>query len=265
MASHHKYIFGKYFSFDRNELIQIIVTCLVIGFSVSFGRWGDGDTVNFLVGIRNFLLGFIFALIAMFAHVSSQKLWAINSGYVVRYAWWKLGLLVSVFLTFVVTGIFPWLPVFFTGTLELKTLTKTRVGMYRPRWKFWDYGLVSFAGPLANLILILLVKAFAIGGPGEILMYFLMVNLFVMIYSLIPIPLFHGVKVIEGGRTAYDLKGGTIGFNMFLMGRSLYLFFLVFVLVYAFLILVTGIFSFFLALLIGIIVFCVFYFSLKSS
>ncbi len=252
----------EYFDWDKEETIQLLITALVAGFVLSFNNWGSGDNVNIAMGVQNLVLGVIFVAFSMGVHVLGQKLMGLKQGYVVKYGFYKLGLLVGVLVTFLTNGI---IPLFFTGKVDADIIERIRVGKYEPRFKQWEAGLFSFAGPFANLILILIAKPIYIATQSSVVMTFIHVNLFIMIYSMLPVPFFHGVRVIESGRTAYDWEGGTPGFNLFIGKRWIWVLFFGFTVAYSLLAMLAGLLSFFLSLLIAILITIVFWVTIESE
>lgn len=256
------YIKKKYYSFTIKEFKALLITAIVAGFVVSFRLWGSGSAADVAAGIGNLILGIIFAMIALYIHIWAQKLMAIKLGAVADYTFWKLGLFLGAIVTFLSNG---FIPLFFTGALNCKGVPALRIGKFPPRFKQWDLGILSFAGPFANMLLVLLLKPFYIWTGLEILKYFIMVNLFVMIWSMLPLPLFHGVKVIEGGRTSYDFKGGTVGFNIFIASRWLFVFFFSITIIYSLLVMIAGIFSLLISIFIAILITIVFYMQMEHG
>ncbi len=251
----------QHFSCSSKEALHALVTSIVAGFVISFDDWG-AETVNVAAGIQNFILGTVFVLFALSIQIVAMKLVAVWKGYTVEYSMWKLGLLFSLLVTFLTNGI---IPLFFTGSIDGNVIKRQRVGTYMPRFKNWEFGLISLAGPLSNLFLALILQPLYIATQASVINYFLLATLLTMSYSLLPIPLFHGVRVIESGRTEYDWEGSTFGFNIFVFNRFAYVFFASASLAYTFLALLTSIYSFLLSMLIAIIVTAVFYVKLESE
>jgi hypothetical protein len=252
----------RYFSFTTEEAGQILLTSLVAAFALSFRNWGTGESVDIVMGFTNLLVYFTAVSVAITLMVVMQKLAGLKKGYEISYEMWKMGLLFSVLITFLTNG---WVPVFFTGALNCNIIQRLRVGIFMPRFKHWEFGIINAAGPLSLLLVLLIIQPLYMATEATAIYMLLKAFALTMVFSLLPIPLFHGVKVEEGGRTVYDWHGSTFGFNLFMANRFLFVFFFLTMVAYTILALATGIFSFLLSILIAIVLTAVFYIKLEAD
>jgi hypothetical protein len=168
-------------------------------------------------------------------------------GYVTEYKMWVNGLLISMILCFFSYG---YLPIFFTGTLLYDVVPKLRVGVFRGGIKHKDLGLISFAGPFANLVLVGLMAPIYIITESPFFYTAIIVNLLMGVFALLPIPTFEKIR---------QFAGGTTGLYIWIASRWAFVLAFVTFMVFAVLIILFNIFSYVLALLIGIIVTVVYY------
>ncbi len=252
----------QHFSITIEETAEMAITALVAGLLLAFNDWGSGDQVNIAQGISNTILNTLFVLIGLTAHVSAQKVFGLKMGYKVKYRFWKLGLVFGAMFTFITAGV---IPLFFPGHVRAKAVESMRVGKFGPRWRKWEVGLVNFAGSLAGLILVLLAKPIFMNTQAPAVMTFIEANLWLAIWSLLPVPLFHGVKPGEGGRVEYKYGGGTPGFSLFAGSRPLWVFFFSTFIVYSLLVLWSNTFSLPLSILVALVILAIYYFNLEAE
>jgi hypothetical protein len=234
------------FRFSKKELFWLLITALVAGFALTFRRWG-GKTFNLGEGISNLVIAAILLFAFLLIHFSVQKLVALKLGYVSKYKAWLNGLLISLVLSFFTYGYFP---LFFTGSLLHDVIPKLRVGIFRGGVKHKDLGLIAFAGPFSNLVIVGILAPIYLATKSSFFHTAIVINLLMAIFSLLPIPTFEKLR---------QFAGGTTGLYLFIASR--WVFVLVFATVLAFttLILLFQVFSYVVALLIGIIVAIVYY------
>ncbi|MFC1648919.1 hypothetical protein ACFL1B_05670 [Nanoarchaeota archaeon] len=251
-----------HFKIYVREYIHIFVTAVAAGFALSFSMWGEGSAVDIATGIGNWVLFTIIMFFSMLLHVVGAKLMAVRMGVDLKFFMWKLGVLFGLIVTFFTNGM---LPLFFAGYTDGTGIPRLRVGKYPIRFKVWEHAVICFSGIAANLIIVLIMKPLFMATDAMIFRHIIKANLLLMVFAMLPIPLFHGIRVIETGRTAYDFHGGTAGFNIFFGNRGLYVLVFGLVLVYALLAFFGGIFSFFLSLFIGLILMALFYIFVEVS
>jgi hypothetical protein len=235
------------FTFSKKELFWLLITSLVAAFVLTFRKWG-GDKFNLGEGISNLITAVILIFIFLMIHFSVQKLVALKLGYVSQYKAWINGLLISLILAFFTYG---YLPLFFTGSLLHDIVPKIRMGVFRGGVKHKDLGLIAFAGPFANLLIVGLLAPVYLATESSFIYAAIIINLLMAIYSLLPIPTFEKLR---------QFTGGTTGLYLFIASRWVFVLVFVTVLAFAALILLFQIFSYILAIALGIVV-AIIYFS----
>jgi len=212
------------FSFTSKEITQVFWTTLAFAFIVSFRKWGVGSKVDVGSGISNLILAFIFVGIAMVAHVSLQKIVAIKLGYKATYSYWINGLLLSVLLAFLTAGYSGYIGFILPGAVMIEHLPQLRLGKFRYGTNLKDIARVALAGSIAHIILVMIVGIFYFAsGRSDVILSFIIVNLFLAIYTLLPIP-----KI----DVPTKMDSGSDGLAMFFFSRTLYVLVLVTVLVF---------------------------------
>ena len=179
--------------FSQQEWIDFGIASLLIGFLVSFNAWG-GATFDLATGVRNFILATIVAALVLGIHHVAQRLWALRLDARADQKIWYAGSVASLLIIVITRGAVPFIAV--TRT-EINDLKYQRLGHYR--YKLGTVGKMTamLAGPAANLIIGLVVWAFANPIHSQGLEWFVSMNLLLGVFSLLPIP------PLEGGFLFY--------------------------------------------------------------
>lgn len=205
------YSLKQYFKFSRKEMNEIFWTSLAFAFILTFRKWGSGKNVDLASGLTNLGLALLFVLIAMFAHVSLQKVVAIRLGYTATYSFWLNGLLLCVLLTFLSVG---YIVFILPGAVMLQHTPLIRLGKYRFGPNLKDIARVGLAGSMSHVVLIMVIGLFYFyGGHNEWLFAFIIINLFLAVYSLLPVP-----KI----DLPTKMDAGSDGLSMFFFSRTMF-------------------------------------------
>ncbi len=90
-----------------------------------------------------------------------------------------------------------------------------RIGGFRYGLNTYLATGIAYAGPLANLVLALILKPFYIASQSPMLFTFIKINLWYAVFSMVPIPPLDGSTAFFGARSTYMLLFG------FIMGAAL--------------------------------------------
>jgi Zn-dependent protease len=245
------------FRFTVKELSSLLITALVSAFGVTIAK---GWNVFDLVGgsgvapyVLNLLLVAALILVCFLIHFSAQKVVALKLGYSSEYKMWLNGLLLGPIICLFSYG---YLPLFFSGTLFYDVVPKLRAGVFRGGVKHKELGAMAFAGPFSNIVLVGILAPAYLATKAPFLKTFIILNLLVAVFSLLPIPTFERVRQFSGGTT-----------GLYLLIASRWVFVLVFaiVLAYSLLIILFSLFSYILAIIIGIVVAVIYYSRFESD
>jgi hypothetical protein len=170
------------FSISKDEIKGIITTALIIAFVWSFNKFGDTPETWLLVGAKNFAIGALFAIIAIFFNQVGQRIVGVYYGYDPIYESCMVGLMIALVITFASRG---FLIFFLPGGINLRHLAASRLGEFRYYANDWEWAKAGFMGPLMNIIAATLASPFK---DIDIVRQFMMMNIFFAIYSLVPLP-----------------------------------------------------------------------------
>ncbi|MBR9676892.1 hypothetical protein GOV04_02030 [Candidatus Woesearchaeota archaeon] len=200
-----KDFFTQKFVKSKDELIDIILAVIFLGFIASFNDWGDA-TFNFLEGLKNFFLAIVLSTIVVLVSIAGQKIVGFKRGYIVEFKKWFYGILIILAFTIVTRGTL-WAPI--VGGVVLHHHEGLRLGRFRYQVNQRAIALVAFAGPLSNIALALLLKPLIFLNPTaiETLIVF---NLTYALFNMLPLPPLVGFNVIYYSRTLYFLLLGFV-------------------------------------------------------
>jgi hypothetical protein len=236
------------YSFSGKELRELFWTSLAFAFILTayFKKFLQKPVI-LEDAVFFFVVVLIFSLVALYIHVAMQKLVGIKLGYKVTYSYWLNGILICVFLSLLTFGMVPILStLILPGAVTMEHLPKLRLGKFRYGTNTKDIARVSLAGPLSHVVLVMILGIlYFASGKSEIIFTFILINLLLAIYSMLPLP---KIDIPTRMNSAAD------GLGVFFFSRTIYVLCLVTIIAYAILIWIATIFSFITALAIGIVV-----------
>lgn len=226
----------EFFRFSKREKRDLLIAILVLTFAFAFN---DGrETFELGPWLANMIKSFIFVSIAMLGHVSIQKVFALQQGFTSEFRAWSTGLIVTVIFTLLTLGSFY---VLLPGGLVMYHMTILRIGKWRYGENVVARGMIAISGAVANLLLASfgLMMSMQIGVLPDFFLGFAMINLWIMFYTILPIPYMDGIHLFFMSRLTYVFIVSTL---------------LAYVVLSAF-----GVFSWILSLVIGVIAWFLFY------
>jgi len=240
------------YSFSTQEIKELFYTSLAFTFMLTsyyehlFVLTTDVRIVISDTLLTFFLIALVAVFIAMYCHVALQKLVGLRLGYKVKYTYWLNGILIGLFISIVTMGRVPVLSLFILpGAVTLEHIPKLRLGRFRYGLNAKDIARVSLAGPIAHILLTILLSIIYFNtNKSPLIAHLITANLLLMIYSMLPVPKIDIPTKID---SASD------GLGVFFYNRIVYVLCAATTLFYALLIWAATIFSFVLALLLGLV------------
>lgn len=189
----------RYYKFTNHELIGLIISMLIIAFIISFKEWGAAS-FDFEAGVFNLFNSILIVALSILVHDAGQRLWGLAIGYRIEFKMWSFGLLFGLIIVFLSNGNF-WLIV--PSGFVLHHLAGHRLGWFRYGINYFGQAMVALAGPLFTLMLIILLKVLTVFSPSALIEKAIMFNVVYLITGMLPIPPLDGSKIFFGSRMMY--------------------------------------------------------------
>ncbi len=189
----------RYFLPDRKELFSMLPAILVAAFIISFKEWG-AEQFDWGIGLVNFARAVVIVSLSFFIFDAGQRLFGLSINYRLRYKVWTIGLLIGLVVCVITNGnIWLILP---SGFL-VEHLTGYRLGWFRYGINVFGQGIMSLGGPIACILLIIIIKLFSFALPATFVDKAILFNVIFAAMSMLPIPPLAGSKVYFGSRMLY--------------------------------------------------------------
>jgi Zn-dependent protease len=175
------------FNLTKEELYNIVISLFVIALLFAYNPIVPSATLGALPRT-------LFAVsVALLLHIAAQKIMAARLGCVAFYRLWLPGLIVSMLL--MVVGINP---IILVGAVSLSAYKFGRIGFKSRQMTMTEIGWIGVAGPLVNIILLILfnVLASSMIAYSSLLSYMAVVNGLIAFFTLLPIKPLDGSKVM---------------------------------------------------------------------
>lgn len=221
----------KYFWFNKLEFRAFFVSVVVFAFvwSLNNGR----------IELENFLVSLVLVGVVLFVHHSGQRLWGLRLGFRVEQKLWWYGIIISLILAFISFGSFKFLAA--SSTL-IFMLQGHRLGAFRYGPNLKDYAAVCLAGPVSCILFGVFFKQLSTMGlfPVFFADSVFKLCLILAVCNLVPVPPLDGSRILYSSRLFFAFLFGAVAGYV-----ALFYFF--------------QIYSFIFAVLIGVLVWFLFY------
>lgn len=187
--------------FTKKEQLMILLTAFIIAFILTFDEWGK-ETFDLMAGLSNLLLVLIIALVSLFVKLLVQKYFSKKKGMEAEFSPWLLGFVFGILLVLITNGKFVFLAF---GGLIFYIVEKLHLGEPKTNIDFALIGWLSILGPLTNIVLAAIAKIFT-PLSAVLITKIIVVNLWLALYGMIPIPFIHKFKV--GGEKKFGTSDG---------------------------------------------------------
>ncbi len=233
----------RYYPFNREEKKALIITILVLGFIVGFN---DGSKEFILSSwLLSFFLLLIGIALSVLFHETGHRLVAFPAGFRVEYQLWWYGLVIGIIFAIFSKGKV-W--ILAPGSIWAHHMLIHRLGFFRYGPNTMAFSLISLAGPVASVIFATWIKTIDwlfFAGANAFLQKLFIFNLAYAVWSLVPIPPLDGSRVFFDSRLTFAFIFGSILGYIILVALNIY--------------------SWILALLIGGIIWLVYYVYFESA
>ncbi len=230
---------------SKKESREFLILIAVFALIASFNQWGDTQ-FDAVQGIANYIAAFAITGISVLIHHAAQRLMAVHYGFKPEHEVWWTGLLLGVVLVFITQGK---VQVFAATGIGISMLYQHRLGTSTTRYGpgIQQHATIALTGLVANVLLAGIAKTIDLwtGAALPILNNLFVFNLWFAGLNLLPIPPLDGSKILYASRLLY------IFLAVALIAYSAFAFFL-------------SIYSYILAILLGIVGWIVYYFMFEK-
>lgn len=236
----------RYFRFSKKELKSLSIIVLVFAFIFSYNEWGY-EKFDLFVGLGNFFRAIIIVALGILIHETGQRLAAIKVGFKTEVRIWWYGLLIAIILAIISDGKL----LFFAATgMWIHHMSTHRLGYFRYGPNVEAFGIIALMGPVANIIAATFVKFLQVNlhlipMDSVFAQKFFLFNWLFAVLNLLPIPPLDGSRLVFYSRLTFAFIFGSIAGYLVLYSL--------------------GIYSYILALLIGGVVWLLFYIFFESE
>lgn len=229
----------RYFPFTSNEKKGLFISILALTLIVAFND--RSETFNLAHWGGNFLMWLVIVAVSLLVHQAGHRMLALRIGYKAEYQLWWYGLLIGLVVMLLSKGRI-WILI--PGGIWIHQLEIQRLGRFRYGPNVFSFSMVALFGPLASILFGGIVKTLQVWfglslfGPTFVNNLFLF-NMALAAYSLLPIPPLAGSRIFFATRLTYMLIAGAV------VGYAVLVYF--------------QIYSYIIAVLIGIVVWLLYY------
>lgn len=197
-------------TFTFQEIRDILISVFVLGLLVSFGSVYETWNEVF----NNYIIMTIILGVSFIIHELAHKFIAQAYGANARYTLWYPGLLISM-----VIGVFSGgqLVFFAPGFVLISSSFMSKFGFKQVFIGENEFGQISLAGPAANIILMMAFKLFSPILPVEIYAPMIIINAWIALFNLIPVPPLDGSKIFVWNRALWAIMIITAGASLFIL------------------------------------------------
>jgi len=184
----YEYHFKRYFSFDATERRGFVITTIILSvimflFFAKF-YWQDIE-LNAANIFSRMITMIVLVAIILFVFIAITKIIAIRKRYTAKYKSWFEGLLIGFVLSFITNS---YLPIFFPGYIETKTIDRLRRGVVLPGENKTDIFFILATAPLACIFLSIIFQMFYISTGVYFFQYGMIISALFSFFSLLPTP-----------------------------------------------------------------------------
>ncbi len=190
---------NKYYTFSSAEVTGLIFSTIIMAFIISFKDWGT-EAFNARVGLFNLVNSIVIVGLTLLVHDGGIRLAGLAIGFKTEFKPWTHGIFGALFLAFVTNGNL-WLAV--PGGFIVHHMAGHRLGFFRYDINYFAIAMVALAGPLASIVLIIILKTLGVFVTSSLITKAIMFNALFAIASMLPIPPLDGSKIYYGSRLLY--------------------------------------------------------------
>ena len=190
----------RYANLKAREIRASLIVVLVLAFAISFNKWGPGKEIDLTIGLSNLAAAVIIVAISFLARLYFQKIVALGADFQAEFKLWTFGLLITLLLVFLTNGKF-WFII--PGGIIIHYMAGHRLGWVRYGLNYFGVGVVSLAGPIANIILAMIFRTLFEFTNIPLMKTAFLLNIIWALWTMLPIPPSDGSRMFFGSRPVY--------------------------------------------------------------
>jgi len=198
--------FRRHWQLGSSEIRGLIITTFFIAFIFSFRNWGT-TTFDWKLGLTNYLITILLVGVSLLVHEFGCRWVATLMGYDTRYRAWLLGLVIGLVVAFFSDGHFIFLA---PGAIVITANKIHKLGKFPVAWSHKQVGWIAMSGAIFNIVFAILLKGFYEYFPSDWLLKFVMINVWLTVYNMLPFPPYNGSWTFFGSRLVYTFVLGCI-------------------------------------------------------
>src|SRR3989338_2467081 len=191
---------SRYTYFKSSELNSLLLSIAVIAFIISFRNWGVGKEIDFSHGIVNLIGAMLIVSISLTLRLLFQKIVALGADLQAEYKLWSIGLFIALILGFITNGLV-WFIV--PGSIVMNFMPGHRIGWLRYSLNYFGIGVISLAGPIANIFLAMIFRTLYDITSIQLFHAAFLLNIIMALWNMLPIPPADGSRIFFGSRLVY--------------------------------------------------------------
>lgn len=196
----NKLFWERALKISNKEIYFFLISIFTSGFILSFRKWGI-EGFDYKIGLVNLAI-YTFLFFSLFTvYVLTQKIVAAYKGYKAEFVLWPNGPLIGVLITFMSYGFIPFL---YLGNTELETIKRLRIGLFRREAQFKDLMQIAIAGPLALILLVLLIlEPIYFITQNEFISSIILIASIIILFTSLPLPHTNAMNILMYSRTMW--------------------------------------------------------------
>jgi Zn-dependent protease len=198
--------FKRYAPLESSEKRGLIITILILSFIFSFRDWGV-EQFDAALGFQHFIITLVIVIIAMAIHELTHRVIALWLGYRSQYKTWILGLVIGLVVAFIYNGHWVFIA---PGALIITHLTSHRLGKFWYDLNYKQLGWIGMSGAIANMLFAVLLKSLHLATGVGLFEKAMMINIWIALFDMLPIPPFNGSRTFYGSRFIYVFVLGSM-------------------------------------------------------
>ncbi len=189
-----------FFRYTLREKKDIIIAVLVLAFVFGYNDGREEFVAS--LWLVNLLKVLFIVYLSIMVRIAFQKIVALSQGFTVEFRAWPTGLAIAAIVAFLSNGNFY---VLLFGGLIFYHMTLLRIGKFRYGENASTRGMIAASGSFANLVLATIGMMFSaqLGILPGFFEELAIINFWLMIFSLLPLPKMDGVHVFFMSRLVY--------------------------------------------------------------